>query len=134
MNGHAKFFLACGGISAAVSVVIGAAIAHAANSQPLETVRWLQTGLQYHQFHALGLMMTGLIADRYPASRCLVGAGWLMIVGTVLFSGNLYLRSLASFQGFHAITPLGGGAFIAAWLLLVAAVLRQSRGSTTTGK
>lgn len=70
-------------------------------------------------FHALGLLGAGLIADRLPASRAIVVAGALMAIGTLLFSGNLYLRSLADYHALHAVTPWGGGAFILSWLALV---------------
>lgn len=49
-----------------------------------------------------------------------------MLAGMLLFSGNLYLRSLADFHALHALTPVGGGAFILAWLALARGVLAGS--------
>jgi uncharacterized membrane protein YgdD (TMEM256/DUF423 family) len=93
--------------------LLGAAGAHALANLPELSQSWFRTALQYQQFHALGLLAIGLLADRVD-SRWISLAGWLMIVGTLLFSGNLYLRSLADFHALHAVTPWGGMAFILA--------------------
>jgi uncharacterized membrane protein YgdD (TMEM256/DUF423 family) len=122
MNLHARLFLALGALSAASSVALGAAANHALAERLANTLAWFQTALQYQQFHALGLMIVGLVAIRVP-SRWTIAAGWLMLAGTLLFSGNLYLRSLANFHALHVVTPFGGGAFILAWLALALGVL-----------
>jgi uncharacterized membrane protein YgdD (TMEM256/DUF423 family) len=115
---HGKLFLVIGALSAMLSVALGAAAAHALGDLPPAAQSWFQTALHYQQFHALGLLAVGLAADRWP-SRWFLAAGWLMIAGILLFSGNLYLRSLADFHALHAVTPFGGGAFILGWLALV---------------
>ncbi len=120
---HARIFLFLGAVSAAVSVALGAAGAHALASLTELSQSWFRTALQYQQFHALGLIAVGLAA-RAIASAWIVAAGWLMVAGTLLFCGNLYLRSLADFHALHAVTPWGGGAFILGWLALAAGVIR----------
>lgn len=117
MNFQAKLFLVFGALSAAISVALGAAGAHALANLPELAQSWFRTALQYQQFHALGLLAIGLLADRVN-SRWINVAGWLMIAGTLLFSGNLYLRSLADVHALHAVTPFGGAAFILGWLAL----------------
>jgi uncharacterized membrane protein YgdD (TMEM256/DUF423 family) len=121
----ARLFLFLGAVSAAISVALGAAAAHKLGGMPAGAQSWFHTALQYHQFHALGLVAVGLIAAHRPASRWITAAGVLMIVGTLLFSGNLYLRSLADFHALHAVTPFGGGAFILGWLALAIGVLKK---------
>jgi uncharacterized membrane protein YgdD (TMEM256/DUF423 family) len=121
----ARIFLFLGAVFAAVSIVLGAAAAHALAGLPAAAQGWFQTALHYHQFHALGLVAVGLVAAHRPASRWVVAAGALMVVGTLLFSGNLYLRSLADFHALHAVTPFGGGAFILGWLVLAVGVARK---------
>jgi uncharacterized membrane protein YgdD (TMEM256/DUF423 family) len=121
---HAKTFLVLGALSAAISVALGAAGAHALANLPELAQSWFRTALQYQQFHALGLLAVGLIAGR-NASKWIVAAGWLMVFGTLLFSGNLYLRALADFHALHAVTPFGGGAFILGWLALAMGTLRK---------
>jgi uncharacterized membrane protein YgdD (TMEM256/DUF423 family) len=122
---HARLLLALGALGAAVSVVLGAAAAHTLAERAAAAQAWFHTALQYHQFHALGLLAAGLIAAHLPASRWIMAAGALMVVGILLFSGNLYLRSLADYHQCHAVTPFGGGAFILAWLALAIGVLKK---------
>jgi uncharacterized membrane protein YgdD (TMEM256/DUF423 family) len=121
---HEKLFIVLGAISALLTVLLGAAAAHTFAAMPAGAQAWFHTGLQYQQFHALGLLAVGLVAGRNE-SKWIVAAGWLMVLGTLLFSGNLYLRSAAGFHALHAVTPYGGFAFIFAWLALAIGVLRR---------
>ena len=77
-----------------------------------------QTGVQYHFYHALGLIAVGLILLHYPASKPVALSGWLMLTGIVLFSVSLYALSLTGVRGLGVITPFGGVAFLSAWALL----------------
>ncbi len=54
-----------------------------------------------------------------------VAAGILMVTGIVLFSGSLYLMTLTDIRWLGAITPLGGLAFIAAWVSLAVSAFRS---------
>jgi uncharacterized membrane protein YgdD (TMEM256/DUF423 family) len=82
------------------------------------------TAVEYHVFHALGLLAVGLTAAQLPGSAPLKWSGWLMLAGIALFSGSLYALALSGERWLGAITPVGGLAFLAAWALFVAAVLR----------
>ncbi|MBI4755216.1 MAG: DUF423 domain-containing protein [Betaproteobacteria bacterium] len=126
---HARWFLALGGINAALAVALGAAGMHAlkAHLAANDPTGWFQTALHYHQFHALGLLAVGLAAARAPASRWFARAGWSLLAGIVLFSGNLYLRSIAGIHDLHAVTPIGGGAFMLAWLFFAIGALSPAR-------
>jgi uncharacterized membrane protein YgdD (TMEM256/DUF423 family) len=83
-----------------------------------------ETAVHYHVYHALGLIAIGLLALHLPATALLRWAGVLMAAGLVLFSGSLYALSLSGIRWLGAITPIGGTAFLAAWSLLAAAVMR----------
>lgn len=72
-------------------------------------------------WHALGLGLVGVLPRQNPASRLLVWSGWLMFGGIVVFSGSLYVLSLTGVAWLGMITPIGGLAFICAWLLLAIA-------------
>ena len=74
-------------------------------------------------FHALALVAVAWVGTRWPGSAATV-AGWLFVVGTVLFSGSLYLLALSGARWIGAITPLGGVAFLAGWLALAWAAVR----------
>lgn len=119
MNSCAKWFLVLGGINAAVAVALGAAGTHLLRGQLAlnDPSGWFAVALQYHQYHALGLILVGLAVLRFPLSRWFASAGIFMLIGITLFCGSLYWLSLVGSTPLHAAIPFGGGAFIAAWLL-----------------
>ncbi len=122
----AKLFLTLGAVLLAAAVALGAFGAHALKARlGAEMLAVYHTAVQYHFYHALGLLAVGLIAMQLPGSGLARAAGWLMLAGIVLFSGSLYLLSLSGTRWLGAITPLGGMAFIGAWLLLAFAVVRD---------
>lgn len=123
----AKIFLFLGGANAALVVVLGAFGAHALKSRlSSDMMAIYHTAIQYHLFHALGLIAIGLVAAWWPGSGFLKWAGWTMLAGIVLFSGSLYFLSLSGMRWLGAITPLGGVAFIAAWILFCIAALKAT--------
>lgn len=131
-----RVFIVLAAIAAFLAVALGAFGAHGLKSiltpPQLETYR---TGVEYQMWHALGLGLIGLLLERYPDRAALIWAGWLMFGGIVLFSGSLYLLTLTSARWLGAITPFGGVAFLAAWLLLaiVALQLKGSKGVQNPG-
>jgi uncharacterized membrane protein YgdD (TMEM256/DUF423 family) len=126
VTGLTKIFLLLGSINAALAVGLGAFGAHGLRSRLSEDLlSTYQTGVQYHFYHALGLFAVALVASLLPKSALVSWSGWLMLAGIVLFSGSLYLLSITGVRWLGAITPLGGVAFISAWLLLAVAVLKQ---------
>lgn len=121
-----RLFVLLGAFNAAVAVALGAFGAHALRVRlPADLMAVYHTGNQYHFFHALGLILVGLAAGRWSDSVLLRSSGWLMLAGIVLFSGSLYLLSLTGQRWLGAVTPLGGLAFIAAWLVLAVAAWRM---------
>lgn len=99
-----------------LAVALGAFGAHALKARltpDLQAV-W-QTAVQYHAWHALALLATGVLLAARPDAR--VGlAAWLFVAGIVVFSGSLYAMALTGARGLGAVTPLGGVAFLAGWL------------------
>ncbi|MDK9723767.1 MAG: DUF423 domain-containing protein [Sterolibacteriaceae bacterium MAG5] len=125
----ARWFLVLGALNAAIAVALGAAGAHALKAQlaAMDPGGLFPLALQYHQMNALGLVAAGLAAARFPAVRPFAWSGWLLLAGIVLFSGNLYLRSIAGIHVFHAVTPVGGICFIAGWLAFAVGALRLGK-------
>jgi uncharacterized membrane protein YgdD (TMEM256/DUF423 family) len=125
MTSAAKVLLAAGGLAALAAVALGAFGAHALKGRltPEMLAVW-HTAVEYHVFHALGLLAVGLVATQLPESALLKWSGWLMLAGIVLFSGSLYALALTGVRWLGAVTPAGGTAFLAAWALLVIAILR----------
>jgi uncharacterized membrane protein YgdD (TMEM256/DUF423 family) len=127
VSGPAKWFLVLGATLAALGVALGAAGSHVLKGS-LEGQGLFEIGLLYHQYHALGLILVGLVTLRFPQSVWFRWSGWLMLAGIVLFSGNLYLRSVAGVHALHAVTPYGGAAYITAWALFALGVWRGAHG------
>ena len=125
MPSLARTFLVLGALGCMLAVILGAFGAHALRSRlepDLLTV--FHTGVQYHFWHALGLLAIALTLAQFPAAEGLKWAGWLMLAGIVVFSGSLYLLAVTGLRWLGAITPLGGTAFIAAWALFAWSVVR----------
>jgi uncharacterized membrane protein YgdD (TMEM256/DUF423 family) len=119
----ANFFIGIGALLAAIGVALGAFGAHGlrAKLEPRLLEIW-QTGVEYHMYHALGLILLGLLLRWAPAGALINWSGGLMLAGILFFSGSLYLLVLTGLGWLGAITPLGGLSFIIAWLLLAVAL------------
>ena len=128
MSPTTRLFLGLGSLSAMLSVLLGAFGAHALrNSLTPDLLAVYHTGTQYQFYHSLGLIIVVLLIAHFPDRTAFIWAGWLMVIGIVLFSGSLYALSLTGVRTFGAITPLGGVAFIAAWaVIMVCTFLHKS--------
>jgi len=130
-----KKFIATGALLGAIAVALGAFGAHGLKKiVPAETVQTFQTGVQYQMYHALALLLTGLLYEKcYPKFTRI--AGILFIAGIILFSGSLYVLTAgkaaetSSLDKAGIITPFGGVAFIAGWLFLFLAAMKKGEGS-----
>lgn len=127
--------LLLGGVLGALGVAMGAFGAHAvkgwlatADDGALR-LAWWHTGAQYHLLHALLIVAVGVWATSYPGGLARA-AGWCAAAGVALFSGSLYVMALTNTRWLGAVTPLGGVAFLAAWLLVVAGAWRDRTPQT----
>lgn len=112
-----------GAIFMVLAVMLGAFGSHGLQDRLSEQMMEIfQTGVQYHFYHGIGLILIGLIATQLPDSNWIKWSGWLMCTGIVIFSGSLYILSMTGISWLGAITPVGGTAFIAAWILLFVAL------------
>jgi len=124
-NFTAKLFLILGSANAALAVMLGAFGAHALKSRMEESLlKVYQTGIEYHFYHALGLILIGILAMNISVNIWLKSAGYMMAVGIMLFCGSLYLLSIFNLRWLGMITPLGGLLFILAWISLCISVLK----------
>ncbi|MGG3193567.1 DUF423 domain-containing protein [Priestia aryabhattai] len=120
-----KLFLIIGAINAMLAVALGAFGAHGLEGKISEKyLEVWKTGVQYQMFHAMGLFVIAFLLSKFPQSSLLTSSGWIMFAGIVLFSGSLYVLSTSGIKVLGAITPLGGVAFIVAWILIVVAAVK----------
>ena len=118
----AKNYLVAAALSGFIAVALGAFGAHGLKQRlSADLLAVFQTGVQYHFYHTFALLAVGLLMLHMPANGSLRWSGILFIVGIVVFSGSLYVLSLTGVRWLGAITPLGGVAFLVAWLLLARA-------------
>lgn len=114
-----RIFLTLGAINAFLCVAFGAFGAHGLKSRlSADMLAVYQTGVQYHFYHSIGLIIVGLVLLHIPTSKSVLLSGWLMLIGIILFSASLYALSLTEISALGAITPFGGVAFLSAWLFL----------------
>ena len=131
---HRKF-ITSGALLGAIAVALGAFGAHGLKKiVSVETVQTFLTGVQYQMYHALALLLTGLLYEKCNQKFAKI-AGILFIVGIILFSGSLYLLTAGkaaettSLDKAGIITPFGGVAFIAGWLFLFLAAMKKGERS-----
>ena len=122
-----KVFVLLGSLSAFLGVALGAFGAHGLKARvtPEMLTVW-QTGVQYHLAHALGLVLIGILCELMPGGGLVRSAGWMLLVGSVLFSGSLYIMVLSDIRALGMITPLGGVAFLIGWMLLAIAAWQKA--------
>ncbi|MEM8806021.1 MAG: DUF423 domain-containing protein [Cyanobacteria bacterium P01_G01_bin.38] len=120
----ARLLIAIASILGALSVAGGAFGAHALKDQLTEkALATFETGIRYQMYHALALLLVGLLLQQQPESSGLANVGWAFIIGVVIFSGSLYGLSLSGLKILGALAPVGGAAFIIGWLMLAWAAI-----------
>ena len=116
-----RTFLFLGALAGLTAVALGAFGAHALRTRlSPDMLAVFETGVRYHFYHALALVATALLMNRYN-DRMITAAGWLFATGIVLFSGSLYALALTGVTVLGAITPIGGVAFLLGWACLAIA-------------
>lgn len=117
-----NYFFAIGSILGGLAVALGAFGAHWGKSfMNTQQLGWLETAARYQMYHALALLVVAWALTHYNAQAELLSwAGWSFVAGVVLFSGSLYLMALSGAR-LGMVTPVGGVAFMAGWILLAIA-------------
>jgi uncharacterized membrane protein YgdD (TMEM256/DUF423 family) len=127
-----KRFLIAGAIFGGLAVALGAFGAHGLEklTSDEKILHGYETGVEYQVYHALALLVTGMLFEKLP-NRWMRWAGNCFMTGVILFSGSLYLLTFLKIQGstgLHIvgpITPLGGIFFIAGWAFMLAALVTK---------
>lgn len=144
MNTANRWLLVVTGIVGASGVATGAFAAHglaeflesqAADPELIaKRLAQFDTGVRYHLLHAVALLAISVldlirVAPQANSPETAGTAGLvnrsalrrvttLFLAGICLFSGSLYLLVLTNTPWLGAITPIGGVAWIIAWLAL----------------
>ena len=120
-----KAFIVSGALAGFFAVLLGAFAAHGLRGHLDETLLGtFNTGAQYQMYHALVLVMVGVLVHLFPTQRALHWSGGFFVAGIILFSGSLYMLALTQISWFGPITPVGGLAFMMGWLALALAAIK----------
>ncbi|MBC1946754.1 DUF423 domain-containing protein [Listeria welshimeri] len=114
-----------GAVFAGLAVLLGAFGAHALKDVLGRYASTWETGVQYQMFHAVGILIIGLLMEK-QTSRLYNWAAILFSVGIVFFSGSLYVLSISRVTVLGAITPIGGVCFVVGWFLLILGVSKRT--------
>jgi len=125
-NSKTKILLVMASMMMALGIVLGAFGAHLLKqfiSDELLSV--YDTGVKYQFFNTLGLFVVAFIYHHKENSKLLFTSGILLFIGTILFSGSLYLLVILKISWLGMITPIGGSILILAWVLTTIGILKD---------
>ena len=127
-----KGFIKTATLLGVLSVTLGAFGAHTLKQHVSDhAVSIFETGVRYQFYHVFALLAAGILFKEFP-NRFIRWAGILFIAGIILFSGSLYwlmyikAAVIPGYSWVGAITPLGGFAFILAWIFLFTGCFKKS--------
>jgi uncharacterized membrane protein YgdD (TMEM256/DUF423 family) len=121
----ARKTLAIAGALIALATVLGAFGAHALKAHlSQDKMLVYETAVRYHFIHALGLLAIGVLL-RSLDGELLRWSAALVLIGIILFSGSLYWLTFGAPRVVGVVTPIGGLALIAGWILFATTMWRQ---------
>ncbi len=128
---------AIGAFFAGTAVALGAFGAHGLKKVLSEAALTVyRTGVEYQMYHGLALFALGLgirVLSYQVGTPTLLKrlntAAIFLIIGTLFFSGTLYIYTLAGVRLAAMITPVGGVSFLIGWALIVIALIQNRRSS-----
>ena len=113
-----KLFIITGSVFAALAILFGAFGSHALKEKlTLEQLEIYDIATRYLMFHSLGIFAIGILGYQVP-NEVLTWPLLIMVFGILVFSGSLYLISLAGYKKLGMVTPIGGLALIISWLMV----------------
>ncbi len=120
-----KFFLLSGSVLGLLGVAIGAFGAHALKSMLDAAGRadTFETAVRYMFYHAIALVLVGILSKEFPGNT-IYWSGNAFLLGTLIFSGSLFLICFTGINVFGAVAPIGGTLLIIGWALLFWSVLK----------
>jgi uncharacterized membrane protein YgdD (TMEM256/DUF423 family) len=125
MDQPGKPFVIAGALLLALATLLGALGAHALQGRlSPQQLAGYEVAVRYQFFHSLGLLVVGMTL-RAAGSALLTGAAWTLLAGIVLFSGSIYAMCFGAPRMLGPVTPLGGLALIAGWLMFAVGYWRN---------
>ena len=120
-----RIFLFLGAVLGFFGVACGAFGGHLLKERLApEFLNIFEIGVRDQMCNALALLGLAWAFSRF-GNGLLSAAGWLFLIGTLIFSGSLYALSLTGVKAWGAVTPLGGISLLAGWILFAAGVISK---------
>ena len=114
-----KKIISTAAILGMIAIILGAFGAHALKKVlSIDQLATFETGVKYQMYHALFLLLIGILTD--IAQKTKQKIYYLTLSGVVLFSGSIYLLATNDLTTFNFkiigfVTPIGGLLLILAW-------------------
>lgn len=115
-GGNSRFLVLMAGLSGAAGVTLSAAAAHRGGA-------FTGTAASFLLMHAPVFLAVGLLA----ANRVLRSGAIVLLVGLLLFCGDLLARDFIGSRLFPMSAPIGGTLLILGWLAIAASALMPRR-------
>jgi uncharacterized membrane protein YgdD (TMEM256/DUF423 family) len=122
-NMDARKTILTGAFFCFMAVAVGAFAAHGLKLEGYAKDVF-ETGVRYHFYHALGLLLVGSIALSKPH--------WVdrrvplfLAAGILIFSVSLYILAITGIRWLGAITPFGGLCFLIGWLFFAVRIIKN---------
>jgi len=120
-----KTWVSISAVLLALAVALGAFGAHVLKGRlPDYYMGVFEKAVFYHLIHALAILILAFSAGNF-SSGALPRILCVFLSGILVFSGSLYVLAITQVRWLGAITPLGGLAFIAAWIWLAIVAVRS---------
>jgi uncharacterized membrane protein YgdD (TMEM256/DUF423 family) len=111
-----RILVLAGGLCGAAGVALSAAAAHLGGA-------FVGTAASFLLMHAPVFLATGLLG----ANRTLRIGSLILLVGLLLFCGDLLARDFLGSRLFPLSAPIGGTLLIAGWLVIAGSALVRTR-------
>jgi uncharacterized membrane protein YgdD (TMEM256/DUF423 family) len=120
-----KFFILSGSVLGLLGVAIGAFGAHALKAmlEAAGRAETFETAVRYMFYHAIALVLVGVLSKEFPGNN-IIWSGNAFLLGTLIFSGSLFLICFTGINVFGAVAPIGGTLLVIGWGLLFWSVLK----------
>ena len=117
MNTAARYIALAASLLSLSVIVLAALGSHSIDMRGL-LISW-QTAIIIHMFNAAALFGLAALLSK-TESRALLWGAWLIIIGSVVFCGSIYLHVIAD-RFLSGLAPAGGLLMMGGWALVVLA-------------
>ena len=124
-----KNWIVFASVLGAITVILGAIGAHGLQGKLSDVqLNSFATGVRYQYYHIFAMIVAVVLSKQFNVN--LKVSLWLFAIGTLFFSGSIFLLSTIPVHGIEGVralgpvTPVGGLILVAGWLSVAVQFLR----------